>query len=88
MTNFAIVTPAKNEALDQRLKEIYEEQDVLFVDDNLRIVSSDKEVTAESLYIKLEHSKDKYGRVIVFSVSSYYGFHAKSVWEWLTSRSS
>lgn len=88
MTAFAIVTPNKNEALDQRLKDIYEEQDVLFVDDNLRIVYSDKEVTAESVFIKLEHSKEKYGRVILFSVSSYYGFHARSVWDWLNSRSS
>lgn len=89
MTTFAISNSQKNEHLDNKLIELYGEENVLIVDDTLRFVVSEKDVTAEDVYRKITDNRvneNNYGRYIVLSITSYFGFHSTSVWSWLKAK--
>ncbi|EIC84028.1 hypothetical protein [Serratia sp. M24T3] len=86
MTTFAISTSDKNDKLNSKLISLYGTQNFLLVDDFLRIVISDKDVTSEDVFKKLNHQGDVDGKLVIFAVNSYFGFHNKTTWEWLKAR--
>jgi len=90
MTTFAISSASKSDALNLKLKELYGEENFFEVDDHLRIIISEKDVTAQDVYTKIvdsnEEERGSYGLYVVFSVSSYFGYHNKKVWNWLKAK--
>lgn len=88
MTIFAISSDTNSTQLKEKLKSIYGSE-FLEVDSHLCLVSTDKAVTAEQVSKNISGENPlnpAYGSYIVFSVSSYYGFHSKSVWEWMQAK--
>jgi len=86
MTTFAITSDKKSDALNNMLKQLYGEENTLIIDDHLRIVLSDKDITAEDVFKKLNESKEEYGKFVIFSINSYFGYHTKSIWDWLKAK--
>lgn len=86
MAIFAVVSDRDNTKLFTRIRELFPADNLKKVDDHLIMVISTEDSTAKQLTVKIEKNgtplKD-YGRVVAFSISSYQGFHKKSLWEWL-----
>ena len=84
MAVFLIVSEKTNPTLGTRIAEVYPD-DLYKVGEDQWLVASDKpsKDVAESLKIH----EGEFGRVVVFKVDSYYGWHSKSLWEWLALKS-
>ena len=83
MTTFAISSKGKSPELDQKLKEVYGEDNFHQVDENLRIIISQNDVSAQDVYNRIFSEGNSFGNFVIFSVTSYFGYHSKSTWEWL-----
>lgn len=78
--------PDSSAPLRDLLQERFGEGHIFEVAHNQWFVSA--EVTTEGLYSKLfpdeeEMEDNKYGGVLIASVSNYSGWHSKTLWEWL-----
>lgn len=89
MTTFAVISDSDNAKLAARVSDVFLDGNVHVVDSHLLLISSDKDVVAKSVYEKIAgedfdcKSNDNIGRFVIFSISSYYGMHSTSLWEWL-----
>ncbi|ELC0798990.1 TPA: hypothetical protein MJE31_26925 [Klebsiella pneumoniae] len=86
MTTFAVISDQDNEKLLSRIGEIFPSEDVIKVDSRLILVSSEEDAVAKQITVKIESNGvrlKEYGRVVVFSITSYQGYHYKKMWEWL-----
>lgn len=89
MTIFAVSSDTGSSALKERLKLVFGIDDFLVVDNYLCLVSTDKSATAEDIFNKINNGNPlatEFGNYIVFTVNSYYGFHVKTVWEWMQAK--
>ncbi|MFD3231612.1 hypothetical protein [Rahnella aceris] len=89
MTTFAISSSSKSDSLNVKLKELFGEENFYQVDDVLRIIISEKDVTAGDVFKKITEGKeinDEYGRYVIFSVTSYFGYHDVNLWNWMKAK--
>ncbi|HGA3336242.1 hypothetical protein [Enterobacter hormaechei] len=94
MSTFAVISDVDNKKLLQRIESIYSAEEIHKVDSRLLLISSEKDVIAKSVYDKIEGDGVEFtckgdaeiGRFVIFSITSYYGLHYTSMWEWLAGK--
>lgn len=93
MSTFAVISDVDNEKLLQRIQSIYAAEEIHAVDSRLILISSEKDLIAKNVYDKIEGDGvdftckgDDVGRIVIFSITSYYGVHYSSMWEWLAGK--
>lgn len=89
MTIFAILLPAPNPALSQRIGEAFE-GDCMALSDTQWLVSSSatiQELTAKAgIYDTKSSDNPSLGNAVIFATTSYYGFAPVTVWDWIRSK--
>lgn len=80
MAIFVVLSDNANAELGRKIAEIYPENHYQ-ITTNQWLISADKIVkeVVESL-----GAPGAFGRIVVFKVDTYFGYHATSLWEWLT----
>lgn len=87
MTVFAVIASNDPVALEKKISGNFATQDFHKVDEKTWLVSPPVNiVTAKELVDFLGISSGAAGRVLVLLVSSYYGYHARDTWDWLTAK--
>lgn len=81
MTVFAIIAPSFNEGLEQAVKSAFPERWYVIAPGQY-LVSADR-TTATQVMEKLRLSGGERGRAMVLRLTSYTGWHAKDMWEWI-----
>lgn len=85
MAVFAVIASSNPEQMSALIAEKIPPQDYHQIDDKSWFVSSPEGVvTPKELSDFLGISKGDAGRVIILHVSSYYGFHNRNTWDWLS----
>ena len=80
MPVFLIVSEENNPTLDDKVREMFPEK-YYVLSGNQWLV--DAEETTSDMSKELEISEGNFGRVTVFKIDGYTGYHKKSLWEWL-----
>lgn len=87
MSLYVIVASSDAEKAEARIKDKFEPQNILKVDDKTWFVDAPTSiVTPKELFEYIELQDGSGGRVLVFPLTSYYGFHVASTWDWLTAK--
>jgi hypothetical protein len=92
MTTFALITENDNSKLFERVKLIYSEDSCVKIDKSIILIQSDTEALAKQVCDRIQtgiepHCKmQDYGRNVVFSITSYNGWHFRSMWDWLNTK--
>ena len=81
MPTFLIISDKPNPPLEKTIKEAYPD-DCYIISKNHWLI--DAEETTGDLAEELGVRDGSFGKVIVFRVDSYSGYHSKNLWEWLT----
>ncbi|EEW2173261.1 hypothetical protein D9D59_26750 [Escherichia coli] len=90
MTTFAVVLNDDDEKLVARINEIFPKECVFQVDSRLILIHSEKTMLAKEIFEKIDtdgaYRAGDVVNFVIFSISSYYGIHYTSMWEWLEGR--
>ena len=86
MAIFAIIADGANAALDVKVESLFQPADRYRVSSNVWVVSAQK--IAQVIADELGVSGGGLGRVVVFGVSSHFGWHDKALWEWMALKGS
>lgn len=85
MAVFAIIASNDGPGLGLKIQGTIVPQDCYQIDDNTWLVSApDNVVTAKELSDFLDISAGSVGQVIIMHVTSYYGYHRRDIWDWLS----
>ena len=85
MAVFAIIASNDGAGLGLTIQRKIAPQDFHKVDDSTWLVSAPQNiVTPKELSDYLEISSGSIGQVLIMHVTSYYGFHKREIWDWLT----
>ena len=85
MTIFAVIPDAPQPGLAAKINELFPDGKSYGLNDRSWIVESDS--LTQALSEELGVRDGTYGRVLILRAStSGAGYHAKSLWEWLTSK--
>ena len=85
MTVFAIIAPSFNEGLEEAIKGAFPDRWYVIAPGQY-LVSADR-TTGDQIMGKLGLADGVLGRAVIFRVSSYTGWHAKDMWEWIAAQS-
>ncbi|HGM6897102.1 hypothetical protein I5K96_07950 [Serratia marcescens] len=89
MSLFVVVASSDAEKAEAKLKEKFEPQNLHEADNNTWFVSAPESiVTPKELFDHLEFADGAAGRVLIFMLTSYYGYHFEDTWNWLTAKRS
>ncbi len=80
MAIYVILSLEENPSLEERIKHDFPE-DFYRLSDREWLVSSNK--IAKAISDDLEISEGKFGQIIIFWVSGYFGWWSRTVWEWI-----
>ena len=80
MPVFLIVSEKNNPDLQAKIAEAFPDE-VFVLSRNHWLVDA-KETTSD-MKKELDISEGRFGRVAIFKIDSYSGYHKKSLWEWL-----
>lgn len=91
MAKFVLITEAPNDSFFQRVSNVYGPDDCLKVSDTLILIHSQDELTANQVSSRIDQDgpsplKELGVRYVIFSVTSYQGWHMNSMWTWLNSK--
>ncbi|CAM3715599.1 hypothetical protein BS639_17065 [Rouxiella silvae] len=86
MPVFSVVATSTPVEVEKKLNNTFPPSDIYKVDDKQWFVSSAMINTPKELCEKAAFSNGEGGTVIVVLFASYFGFHNRGVWEWLTSK--
>jgi hypothetical protein len=87
MSLFVVVASSDAEKTGAKLKDKFEPKDMHKADDNTWFVSAPESiVTPKELFDFLGLADGGAGRVLVFMLTSYYGYHFEDTWNWLTAK--
>lgn len=84
MTIFAVIASTANQRLGEALSAEFPNENMEFAPG--QFVVSANHVGSEDLSRKIGIQDGAFGNVVVFTVVGYWGFHSKSLWEWLATR--
>lgn len=85
MPVFAIIASGDGPGLGLIIKSKVQQQDYHQVDDDTWLVSAPQNiVTPKELSDFLGISSGAAGRVMILHVTTYFGFHKRDVWDWLS----
>ncbi len=83
MTIFAIIAPGSNAQLQTAVRAMFPDKNMEFAPGQFVVAVAG--LTAPQVSEKLGQNV---GQFVVFSVASFWGYHRKDLWEWLTVNSS
>lgn len=92
MAKFVLVTEAQNDLIFNRVEEAYGSADSFKVSDTLILIHSSAELTADQVVSRIDQNhtdaplKSIGVKFVVFSITSYQGWHLNSMWTWLNSK--
>lgn len=81
MTIFAIIAPAANDALKKAVESHFPKH--LEFSPGQFVVAVEG-MTAQQVVLQIDGKDGTKGKFVVFSVAAYWGYHDKTLWEWLT----
>lgn len=91
MAKFVLIPEAQGDIFFERVSKVYGPSDCLKISDGLILIHSMSELTADQVVSRIDAEngvalKDLNIRYVLFSVTSYQGWHMNSMWTWLNSK--
>ena len=80
MPVFLIVSEKDSPDLHAEIERVFPDKSFALSGDQWLV---DAEETTKDMHKELGIGEGRYGRVVVFKIDGYSGYHRKSLWEWL-----
>lgn len=81
MSTYAIIAPAADPRLKIAIDRVFPEKNFEFAPG--QFVATRTGLTSTQLAAEIG-TNEQVGQYVIFSVSGYWGFHRRDLWEWLT----
>lgn len=80
MTVYVVITPDSSTALSAKIADVYP-NDHYRINDSQWLISADK--LPHLIAADLDAAVGEFGQIGIFGVSGYYGWHSRTIWDWL-----